>query len=142
MTLCDINVLIYAMREDSPHHEIGIRWLEDALAGHEAFGWHPLMGASLLRIATNRRIFADPSSPERCFEFIDGVVNAPATSRIAEGERFWTIFRQLVEQYRVEGPRVADIYWAALAIEHDATFCSADRGFGQLEELRWQDLLA
>jgi toxin-antitoxin system PIN domain toxin len=140
--LCDINVLVYAMREDSPHHEVALRWLESALAGDESFGWHPLMGASLLRIATNPRVFASPSAPERCLEFIEAIVAAPGTRRATEGEGFWAIFTQLILRYRVEGPRISDLYWAALAIEHDARFCSADRGFGQFSELRWQNLLA
>jgi toxin-antitoxin system PIN domain toxin len=138
---CDINVLVYAMREDSPHHEAALRWLEGALTSEEEFGWHPLMGASLIRIATNRRVFADPSPLEQCLEFIEAIIAAPVTVRVAEGERFWPSFTQLLQRYRVEGPRVSDMYWAALAIEHDATFCSADRGFGQFAELRWQGLL-
>ena len=136
MILCDVNVLVYAMREDSPHHEIALQWLQGALGGEDVFGWHPLLGASLIRITTNRRIFVQPSPTERCLEFIDEIATAPATVGAAEGERFWPTFTQLLLQYHVEGPRVSDLYWAALAIEHGATFCSADRGFAQLAELR------
>ncbi len=67
---------------------------------------------------------------------------APATVRIAEGDQFWAIFVQLLQRYGVDVPRVSDIYWAALAIERGAAFCSSDRGFGQFVELRWRDLLA
>lgn len=82
MNLADINVLVYAMRQDTPHHEVALRWLEHALGDQEAFGWHPLMGVSLIRIATNRRIFAVPSSSEECLEFVDAILAAPATLRI------------------------------------------------------------
>jgi predicted nucleic acid-binding protein len=65
MILCDVNVLLYAMREDSPHHAAALAWLQSTLGGEDAFGWHPLLGASVVRIATNRRIFAEPSPLER-----------------------------------------------------------------------------
>lgn len=31
--------------------------------------------------------------------------------------------------------------WAALAIEHDLTLCSADRGFRKFADLRWENPL-
>ena len=141
MNLCDVNVLIYAMREDTPHHVAALSWLESVLEGEEVFGWHPLLGASLLQITTNRRIFAEPSSPEQCLEFINAIFAAPATQRIAEGERFWSLFTDLIVRYHIQGPRISDVYWAALAIEQSAAFCSAGRGFGQFAELQWHDLL-
>ena len=138
--LADVNVLVYAMRQASPYHNAAIQWLEAALDTDEAFGWHPLVGASVIRIATNPRVFANPSTVEQCSLFIDKIVAAPATTRILEGERFWSIFTQLLHRYHVAGPRGSDIYWAALAIENDAGLCSADRSFGQYVELRWIEL--
>jgi len=36
--LPDVNVLVYAYREDAPKHEQHRRWLEDVLTGNEAYG--------------------------------------------------------------------------------------------------------
>ncbi len=38
MLLADVNVLVYAHREDAPRHREVRRWLERVLAGAEAFG--------------------------------------------------------------------------------------------------------
>jgi predicted nucleic acid-binding protein len=122
------------MREDSPHHASALRWLEEPLASEEAFGWHPLMGASLIRIATNRRIFAVPSTSKQCLKFVASILTAPATVKTAVVDQYWSIFTQLLQRYRVEGPRRSDVNWTALAIENDAAFYSADRGIGQFTE--------
>ena len=72
-------------------------------------------------------------------EMLRGLVSEVLVGYAAEVKDSWLT---MVRQYRVEGPRVSDLYWAALAIEHDATLCSADRGFRQFAELRWHDLLS
>jgi len=38
MKLVDINLLIYAINRDTPHHPKAKRWLEASLSGDEPFG--------------------------------------------------------------------------------------------------------
>jgi hypothetical protein len=39
MVLADANVLVYAHREDTPHHAACRHWLEALVNGREAFGY-------------------------------------------------------------------------------------------------------
>jgi len=59
--ICDVNVLLFAMRVDSPHHELYGPWLEDALQGNEAIGGSELALSSVIRPATNQRVSSRPS---------------------------------------------------------------------------------
>ncbi len=60
MLLPDVNVLVYAHREDLAAHPVARGWLESALNGDEPVGLFNPTLASFLRIATNRRIFKTP----------------------------------------------------------------------------------
>ena len=61
MILPDINVLIYAHREDSPEHAVYAEWLRRLVAGPEPFALSSHTLAGFLRIVTNRRIFKPPT---------------------------------------------------------------------------------
>lgn len=39
MRIVDANVLLYAVNEDAPHHDVARRWLDDALRGPEGVGF-------------------------------------------------------------------------------------------------------
>ena len=38
MKLIDLNILLYAINEDSPHHEAIRAWWQEALSGDESLG--------------------------------------------------------------------------------------------------------
>ncbi len=61
MLLPDVNLLVYAQREDPPAHAAAKPWLESALNGTEPVGLFDPTLASFLRIVTNRRIFKVPT---------------------------------------------------------------------------------
>lgn len=53
MKVVDINVLIYAVDEQSPKHERIRHWWNEALSSDEAIGLSWLTIIAFLRIATN-----------------------------------------------------------------------------------------
>ena len=55
------------------------------------------------------------------------------------GDRFWQILNGLIEDGQVSGPLMTDASLAALAIEHGATLCTADRDFARFPTLRTFD---
>ena len=68
--LCpDVNVLLYAFRRDSADHNRYAQWLQRAMTGHEPVGVSELVLSGVVRLATNHRIYRQPSSttdvPER-----------------------------------------------------------------------------
>ena len=62
MQLPDVNVLIYAHREDAPEHDRYAAWLRTLTESDEPFALSELVLASVIRIVTNPKIF-DPPSP-------------------------------------------------------------------------------
>ena len=60
MKIVDINLLIYAINKDTPHHPKAKKWLEASLSNDEPFGlaWIVILG--FLRIITNGRIMPRP----------------------------------------------------------------------------------
>lgn len=139
MLLCDVNVFVYAMRADSAHHVRFKAWLEAALSGEERVGVSELALSAAVRIVTNHRIFTEVSSPVEALDFCDSVLAAPAALPVRSGVRHWEIFAQLVRRQRLRGNEVPDAYFAALALEHDATWVTRDQGFSRYPGLRLLD---
>lgn len=142
MLLLDVNVLVYAMREDDDRHVRCLTWLTGALGGAETVGIPELAVAGVLRIATNHRIFVQPSRPADVFDFVHDVLATPAAMLVRAGDRHLAAFERIVRDGNVKGSDVTDAYFAALALENGATFVTHDRGFGRFPGIRLLDPLA
>jgi uncharacterized protein len=141
MLMPDVNILIYAYREDSVDHERYAGWIEQMASGKEPFAISELALHGFLRIVTNPRTFRTPSTIERALAFIDSLLQRPGCSLIRSGPNHWTIFRQLCERRGVKGKIVADAVHAALAIESGCEWVTADTDFARFAPpLRWQHL--
>ncbi len=142
MQLPDVNVLIYAHREDAPEHLRYADWLTTLSAGREPFAVSELVLSSFLRLVTNARIF-DPATPlDLALEFCDRLIRHPGAVVVRPTARHWSIFTDLLRSSRVEGPLVADAYLAALAIDHGCEFITTDGDFHRFERLRVRHPLA
>lgn len=138
MLLADVNVFLYAHRPESPRAAAHKAWLESALSGPEPFGVSELVLSAFLRIATNHRVYREPTPPGVAVGFCDTVLAAPAAVPVRPGERHWGIFSRLCREHSARGNAVPDAYLAALALEHRATWVTTDRGFGRFAGLRWR----
>ena len=138
MRCIDISVLLYAHREDLPQHREYRGLLEEWTNADEPLGIPDLVFSGFLRVITNRRVFADPSSLEYAVQAVDDLLDAPAVMKLRAGERHWSIFRQLIADAGTAGNDVADAYLAAYAVENNATWHSADRGFARFPLLRYK----
>lgn len=138
MILCDVNVMVYAFDETSPHHERYSSWLRDLVSGEQAYGASDLVLSAFLRIVTNPRIFNQPASMPEALEFTERIRSDPACVQIQSGPRHWDIFTRLCREAGIRGDLVPDAYLAALAIESGAELASADRAFARFPGLRWR----
>lgn len=138
MILTDVNVLIYAHREDAVDHRRFRDWLEATIAGSEAFGVSDLVLSGFLRVATHPRVFHPPTPLDRAVEFCDFLRNQPNAVPVAPGERHWEIFTDLCSRARAGGNLVADAYLAALAIESGSEWITTDRDYSRFPGLRWR----
>lgn len=137
MELPDVNILIYAFREDVEHHSVCCAWLTRTIEGEAQFGISPLTLSAVVRITTNARSFAEPSSHDQVFRFCETLVAQPHCQLIEPGDRHWPIFRRLCVEANITGPRVSDAWYAALAIEHGCEWITMDRDFGRFGGLKW-----
>ena len=135
MQLPDVNVLIYAHREDAPEHRRYAAWLRALTTSAAPFALSETVLASFLRIVTNRRIFDPPASMETAIAFCQSLVARPRAVMIAPGRQHWSIFVGLCRG--IEGPLVTDAYLAAIAIEHGCELVSTDSDFARFAGLRW-----
>lgn len=136
MKLLDVNVLIYAFREESQDHLRYRTWLEQLMASGDSFAVAELVLSSFLSIVTNDRIFR-PGAPWRvAHAFVDTIRRQPGYVRITSGPQHWQAFVHLCESSGATGDLVPDAYRAALAIEHGCEWISADKHFARLPGLR------
>ena len=137
MILLDVNVVLAAHRDDHPHHGAVRPWLDDLLAADRPFTVPDTVGASFLRVATNRRVFETPTPREEAFAFCWAVRAQPGHVALDPGEAHLAIFERLCRQYDVVGDLVPDAYLAALALELWCRLASLDRDFARFSELDW-----
>jgi toxin-antitoxin system PIN domain toxin len=142
MILIDVNVLVYAFREDAPDHPSYRRWLNEIVDSEEAFGYLDLVLSGFIRVVTHPRIFRQPTPLDAAFAFADSVRSEPQAVPVAPGARHWQIFRGLCDQSGAKGNLVADAYLAAVAIESGSEWITTDRDFARFPRLRWRHPLA
>ncbi len=140
MLLPDVNVILAAFRADHVHHRVARRFLEDARAGERALGLSDVALASVVRLATNPRVFVRPETTDTVVQFIDVLLEPPA-QLVRASATHWVRFTDLCRHLQLRGNLVPDAYLAALALEQGAELVTFDRGFGRYPRLRWRCLL-
>ncbi|MCG8454754.1 MAG: type II toxin-antitoxin system VapC family toxin [Holophagales bacterium] len=138
MNLLDVNVLVYAHREDVPERDRYRAWLESHINGDAAFGICDLVLSGFLRIVTHPKVFAAPSHLDQALDFSREVREAPACVVITPGRRHWGIFLGLCRGAGGRGNLNPDAYLAALAIESGSDWITTDRDFARFPGLRWR----
>jgi uncharacterized protein len=137
--LCpDVNVLLYAFRRDSRAHSDYVDWLHQSMTGHEPVGVSELVLSAVVRLATNHRIYRQPSRTADVFDFCEAVRSAPAAVPLRPGLKHWEIFAGLCRDVAATANLVPDAYHAALAIENGATLITSDRGYARFPILQWR----
>lgn len=137
----DVNILVYAHREETPQHERYAAWLTKLAEGPEPFALSELVLHGFLRVATNLKIFDPPSTTTQAFRFLDALLERPGCCPIRPGEEHWAIFRQLCADGELKGNLVVDAAHAALAIESGCEWVTADTDFARfVPSLRWRHL--
>ena len=142
MILPDVNVLIYAFRQGVPHHEVCRRWLDRVVGDETRFGISPLSLAAVVRVTTNPRTYATPSSIESAFNFCDNLLAQPHCQVVEPGERHFEIFKRLCIETGTRGPLVTDAWFAALAIEWGCEWITLDRDYARFPGLKLHALSA
>jgi uncharacterized protein len=139
VTLADVNVLVYAHRQDLPQHERFSAWLGGEFESGRGLALCDASLTGFLRVVTNGRIFTDPTPLEVALASVEELREQPAAVHVSPGARHWAIFTDLCSAVGARGNDVPDAYLAALAIESGSELVTADRGFGRFPGLRWSN---
>jgi toxin-antitoxin system PIN domain toxin len=142
MLLIDVNVLVYAFREDAPDHLAYHRWLTDIVSSGEPFGLADVVLSGFLRITTHPKVFTPPSPLDSALEFAESLRAQPNCLVVAPGPRHWEIFTELCRITNAQGNFVPDAFLAAVAIEAGLEWITTDGGFKRFPDLRWRHPLS
>ena len=138
MILPDVNVLIYAFRQDVPQHAVCNSWLQRTVDGDSSFGISPLALGAVVRVTTNPRSFKEPSTHEEAFRYCDYLLESSNCRLVEPGERHWEIFKRLCIETDTRGPLVTGAWLAALAIEWGCEWITLDRDYARFSGLKWR----
>jgi len=143
MLMPDVNILIYAHRDEEKCHEPYAKWLKNVIDGVEPFALSVLVAVGFLRIVTNRRIYEDPTPLPIALAFIEQLTGHPRCRAVNTSESHLVETIRLCRGTSATGKLVADAQHAALAISAGCTWVTRDRDFSKFEQhgLRWQHLL-
>ncbi len=138
MILPDVNVLVYAYRQDVASHAQYRDWVTRIVNAGRPYGISEFVLSSFVRVVTNRRVFRHPSTPSEALSFTRHLLSPSSCVPIRPGPRHWDIFDRLCRQHDVTGNLVTDAYLAATAIEADCELVTVDRDFARFAGLRWR----
>ena len=138
MLLLDVNIWIYAHREDTPKHHSYRSYVEALLESEIPFGVSSLVISGFLRIVTHPKVFDPPSPLDVAIEFTTAITENPHAVFVTPGPRHWEIFIALCRQVEARGNLIPDAYFAALAIESGNTWVTADRDYSRFPGLDWR----
>jgi len=136
MQLPDVNVLIYAHRQDAPEHSRYAAWLRALVEAPEPFAVAEVVLAGFLRIVTNPKTFRPPTPMQTALAFCRALVDWPRAVFVVPSRTNWDLFVKLCDT--IEGSLVTDAYVAALAIEHGCELITTDSDFARFRGLRWR----
>lgn len=142
MIAVDTNLLVYAHREESPHHhpardalrglaESGSRWGVPWPCVHE-----------FLAVVTHPRVYAPPSPMPLAVRAMRDLAGLPGARLLGESERHLAVLADLLESSGATGARVHDARVAAICLTHGVSeLWTADRDFSYFPELRTRNPL-
>ena len=136
--MTDVNVLVYAHREDTREHRSYRAWLESLVNGDAAYAVSSLVLSGFLRVVTHPKVFKSPSPIGQAFAFAEQIRNQPNAVPVEPGARHWELFKRLCVDSDATGNLIPDAYFAALAIESSCEWITTDRDFGRFKGLRWR----
>jgi toxin-antitoxin system PIN domain toxin len=128
----DTNILVYALREESPWHESAALRLRELAEGRANWAIPAPCLHEFLAVATHPRIFAPATPLALAIDFAEALLESPTLVVLSESDGYWPVLHGLVRSSNVAGPRIHDARIAALCLYHRvAELWSADRDFGR-----------
>lgn len=141
MILVDANIPLYAENPATAHHERARRWWDQVLSGNEPVGLCWPVVTAYIRIATNARVFVQPLTLVQACHRVQSWFDQPCVRMVAPTPSHWQVLAELLTTANANANLVPDAHLAALAIEHNCEFYSADTDFSRFPKLKWRNPL-
>ena len=141
MKLPDVNLLLYAIDEDSPRYEVARPWVEALFGGTETVALAWAVALAFVRLTTKPQVMTQPFAVDEALDVVDGWLARPNVVVVHPTDRHAHILRELLTPLGTGGNLTTDAHLAALSIEHGADLYSSDADFSRFPGVRWQDPL-
>ena len=137
MDLADVNVLVYALRDEVDDHARYRAWVMDMINGSARFAYSDALLASFVRVAT-LPVWRPATPIDTALRFCELLRTRPNAVRIEPGPGAWEIFTRLCRDTPATGNLAADAWIAALAVEHGCAVVTCDSDFARFTGVRWR----
>ena len=136
MISLDVNVLVYAFRQDSVKHEECRDWLSKQIRNRNGLVLIDIVLVGFLRICTHSKIFREPSSISEATNFLTVMISNPNVTLTSSTPETWHKFSRILKKTNVQGNKISDAWLAAIAMERNATWISTDSDFNLFPNLK------
>ena len=136
MISLDVNVLVYAFRQDSVKHEECRDWLTKQIRNRNGLVLIDIVLVGFLRICTHSKIFREPSSISEATNFLTVMISNPNVTLTSSTPETWHMFSRILDKTNVQGNKISDAWLAAIAMERNATWISTDSDFNLFPNLK------
>jgi len=137
MIALDTNILVYARREETAHHQPARKLLKEFAEGDSpwALPWPCIY--EFIRVVTHPRVFDPPSELNDVLSDLDSLLQSPSLTLLREGPRHAIYMERLLKSGQATGNLVHDAHIAALVAEHGVSeLLTADRDFARFPAIR------
>ncbi len=137
MIALDTNILVYARREEAPHHDEAATLLRELAEGTTAWAllWPCIY--EFVRVVTHPRVFSPPSPLEAVLTDLESLFASPSLHILGEGPRHPDHFRRMLSDGDGRGNLAHDAHIAALIVEHGINeLLTLDRDFARFPAIR------
>ena len=132
MIAIDTNLLVYALREDSPFHASAVAVLTDLASSGKRWAIPWPCVHEFISISTHPRIYRPPTPLQTACEAAGVWLDSPYCECLAEGPGYWEVLTALARKAKLAGPMIHDARIAALCLHHGvAELSTSDRDFSR-----------
>ena len=136
MISLDVNVLVYAFRQDSVKHEECRDWLSKQIRNRNGLVLIDIVLVGFLRICTHSKIFREPSSISEATNFLTVMISNPNVTLTSSTPETWHTFSRIVDKTNLQGNKISAAWLAAIAMERNVTWISTDSDFNLFPNLK------
>jgi len=125
----DVNILVYAHREEEPGHHFYKTWLENLVSSGEPFGLTTLVALAFVRIVTHPRFPHGPTPLPQALAVVEELQGRSGCQLLFPAEQHWSLAARLLRATQSTGAEVGDAQHAAIAMEYGCIWVTRDRDF-------------